>query len=131
MALLDVDHFKSYNDTYGHQAGDDVLRQVAAQLSAQARNGDVVYRYGGEEFLCVFPEQSMATGTIAVERMRLGVVQLAIPHAANVIGVVTISAGVAVLDPGQSMSAGEILWEADQALYRAKQLGRNCVVQGA
>ena len=72
MALLDVDHFKSYNDTYGHQAGDQILQTVAAQLKAQARGGDALYRYGGEEFLCIFPEQSLATGTLAVERMRIG-----------------------------------------------------------
>ena len=71
MALLDVDHFKSYNDTYGHQAGDEILQTVAAQLKDQARGGDALYRYGGEEFLCIFPEQSLATGTLAVERMRI------------------------------------------------------------
>ena len=70
MALLDVDHFKSYNDTYGHQAGDQILQTVAAQLKDQARGGDALYRYGGEEFLCIFPEQSLATGTQAVQRMR-------------------------------------------------------------
>ena len=99
MALLDVDHFKSYNDTYGHQAGDEILQAIAAQLKAQARGGDAIYRYGGEEFLCIFPEQSLATGTLAVERMRIGVERLAVPHADNPRGVLTISAGLAMLDP--------------------------------
>ena len=72
MALLDVDHFKSYNDTYGHQAGDRILQTVAAQLKDQARKGDALYRYGGEEFLCIFPEQSLTTGALAAERMRAG-----------------------------------------------------------
>ena len=130
MALLDVDHFKSYNDTYGHQAGDRVLQTVAGQLRTQARGGDSIYRYGGEEFLCIFPEQSLPTGTIAVERMRRGVEHLAIPHVGNPGGVLTISAGMAVLDPDHATSAVKVLEDADIALYRAKQLGRNRVEPG-
>ncbi len=129
MALLDVDHFKSYNDTYGHQAGDRILQTVATQLKQQARGGDAIYRYGGEEFLCIFPEQSLATGTLAVQRMRIGLERLAIAHADNPVGVLTISAGMAMLDPGYARSASEVLKEADEALYRAKQLGRNRVEQ--
>jgi two-component system cell cycle response regulator len=127
MGLLDVDHFKSYNDAYGHQAGDDVLQAVAAQLKAKARSGDALYRYGGEEFLCIFPEQSMASGTHAIERMRIGVERLAVSHADSPRGLLTVSAGVAMLDPDHIRSASEVLKEADIALYRAKQLGRNRV----
>jgi diguanylate cyclase (GGDEF)-like protein len=76
MALFDVDHFKAYNDAYGHQAGDEVLHAVAAQLKDKARSGDAIYRYGGEEYLCIFPEQSLATGIHAVQRMRIGVERL-------------------------------------------------------
>ena len=129
MALLDVDHFKSYNDTYGHQAGDQILQMVAAQLEEQARGGDSLYRYGGEEFLCIFPEQSLATGTIGVQRMRIGIERLAIPHPDNPGGVLTISAGLAMLDPLDDRSASDVLGDADEALYRAKQLGRNRVEQ--
>jgi diguanylate cyclase (GGDEF)-like protein len=129
MALLDVDLFKSYNDTYGHLAGDQILQAVASKLQEQARGGDALYRYGGEEFLCVFPEQSLATGTLAVERMRISLKRLAIPHADNPFGVLTISAGMSVMDPGHIRSANEVLKEADEALYRAKQLGRNRVEQ--
>jgi diguanylate cyclase (GGDEF)-like protein len=129
MALIDVDHFKSYNDTYGHQAGDRILQAVTAELLAQDREGDALYRYGGDEFLCIFPEQSLATGTLAVERMRVGVEQLAIAHEGNALGVVTLSAGMAMLDPGQKRSSGDVLKDADKGLYRAKQLGRNCVAQ--
>jgi diguanylate cyclase (GGDEF)-like protein len=129
MALLDVDHFKAFNDTYGHQDGDDVLRTVAAQLRNQVRGGDALYRYGGEEFLCIFPEQSLATGTIAVERMRRAIEQLARPHAESPFGVLTISGGLAMMDPEQARSAAEVLKETDDALYRAKQLGRNRVEQ--
>jgi diguanylate cyclase (GGDEF)-like protein len=127
MALFDVDHFKAYNDTYGHQAGDEVLRVVANELRQQARGGDSLYRYGGEEFLCIFPEQSLASGTVAVERMREGLERLALPHAGSSRGVVTVSAGTAVLDPKHIRLAGEVLAEADEALYRAKDLGRNRV----
>ena len=131
MALLDVDLFKSYNDSYGHPAGDQILQAVAAKLQEQARGGDALYRYGGEEFLCIFPEQSLATGTLAVERMRISLKRLAIPHADNPFGVLTISAGMSMMDPGHTRSANEVLKEADEALYRAKQLGRNRVEQPA
>jgi two-component system cell cycle response regulator len=128
MALIDVDLFKPYNDTYGHPAGDRILQTVAGQLKAEARGGDELYRYGGEEFLCIFPEQSLATGTIAAERMRQSLEQLAIPHAGNPpTGILTISAGVAVLRAGQTRPVADVLKEADEALYRAKQLGRNRV----
>jgi diguanylate cyclase (GGDEF)-like protein len=127
VALLDIDYFKAYNDNYGHQAGDEVLRVVAAELKDHARSGDAVYRYGGEEFLCIFPEQSLATATQAVQRMRLGVAQLAIAHVDNPPGVLTVSAGVAQLDSSHSRSMTEVLKEADEALYRAKDLGRNRV----
>jgi two-component system chemotaxis response regulator CheY len=127
MALLDVDHFKSYNDTYGHPAGDRTLQAVASELLRQARAGDTIYRYGGEEFLCIFPEQSLASGTVAVERMRAGVEALAIPHTGTPRGLITVSAGMAVLDPDHTRFAGEVLEEADRALYRAKELGRNRV----
>jgi two-component system, cell cycle response regulator len=127
IALIDVDHFKAYNDTYGHQAGDQILRTVADQLREEARGGDAVYRYGGEEFLCVFPEQSLAKATVAAERMRSSLEGLAIPHSADSLGVVTLSAGLAMLDPRQTKSVGDVVKEADEALYRAKQLGRNRV----
>jgi two-component system chemotaxis response regulator CheY len=127
LVLLDVDHFKAYNDTYGHQAGDQVLQVVAARLKDLARTGDALYRYGGEEFLCIFPEQSPAEATVAAERMRTGLEELAVPHTGNGIGVLTLSAGVAMLDAGDTRTADEVLKKADEALYRAKRLGRNRV----
>jgi diguanylate cyclase (GGDEF)-like protein len=127
MALVDVDQFKSYNDRYGHQAGDQVLYAVATQLKDEARSGDAIYRYGGDEFLCLFPEQSVAAGSIAVERMRRGVERLSIPHADSASGVVTLSAGLAMLDAGHVRSVNDVIKEADEALYKAKQLGRNRV----
>ena len=127
MALLDVDHFKSYNDAYGHQAGDQALQVVASQLKYHGRSGDAIYRYGGEEFLCILPEQSLATGSQAVERMRTSLERLAITHVGRPEGVLTVSAGLAVLDPDHIRPAAEVLKEADDALYRAKRLGRNRV----
>jgi diguanylate cyclase (GGDEF)-like protein len=127
MALLDVDYFKAYNDTYGHQAGDRALQAMSAQLQYHARLGDLTYRYGGEEFLCVFPEQSLDSGTQAVNRMRAGLSRLAIPHVDNPLGLLTFSAGVAVLDPSAPRGTSEVLREADEALYLAKRLGRNRV----
>jgi diguanylate cyclase (GGDEF)-like protein len=129
MALVDIDYFKTYNDTYGHPAGDRILQSVVAQLKRQARGGDALYRYGGDEFLCILPEQSLASGTSAVERMRIGLEHLAIQHADSPHGVITISAGMAMLEPGQSRSVSDVLNEADEALYRAKELGRNRVEQ--
>ena len=86
-----------------------------------------MYRYGGDEFLCIFTEQSLPTGTAAVERMRMTVERIAMPHGANPLGVVTLSAGMAVLDTSRARSAGDVLKEADEALYRAKALGGNRV----
>ena len=129
IAVLDVDNFKSYNDTYGHSAGDQILQMFASRLHEELRAGDALYRLGGDEFLCIFPEQSVASGTNAIERMRAGVVDLAIPHVGNPLGVVTFSAGLAILDPARIESAHDALLAADEALYRAKGLGRNRVEQ--
>jgi diguanylate cyclase (GGDEF)-like protein len=131
IAVLDVDHFKSYNDTYGHPAGDQMLQAFANRLQEEVRAGDALYRLGGDEFLCVLPEQSIASGTNAVERMRVGVQGLAIPHVGNPLGVLTFSAGLAILDPTRIESATDVLKQADAALYRAKELGRNRVEQVA
>jgi diguanylate cyclase (GGDEF)-like protein len=118
---------KGYNDGYGHLAGDEAIMAVANQLKQQARAGDAVYRYGGDEFICLFPQQSLETGGIAVERMRLGVEKLAIAHTGSPLGQLTISAGLALVSADQGRSASELVNEADAALYRAKGLGRNRV----
>jgi diguanylate cyclase (GGDEF)-like protein len=124
IALFDVDNFKGFNDGAGHQAGDGVLREIAGALQREIRSGDAVYRYGGEEFLVLLPEQSIDSAVLAAERLRAAVERLAIPHPAG--GIVTISAGVAGLDdPG--LSTDQVFELADQALYRAKGAGRNRV----
>jgi len=128
VAIIDIDNFKGYNDAHGHLAGDDVIVAVARQLEQKKRTGDTVYRYGGDEFVCLLPEQSIESGTLAIERMSLGVQELALPHGGTASGFVTISAGLAVLEIGVLATTLDVLHAADEALYRAKALGRNQVV---
>jgi len=126
--LCDVDYFKLYNDRYGHLAGDEVLQKVASTVIKELRSGDTAYRYGGEEVLIILPEQSLESAAAIADRLRRAVENLRIPHEAkDPPGVVTISAGVAALPAGGAKSADDLLKEADEALYRAKQSGRNRV----
>ncbi len=126
LAMCDIDRFKAYNDTYGHQAGDQALRAVTTTIAQELRGGDSVYRYGGEEFVLVLPEQTPDTALVAVERVRSAVERLAIPQAgAGHDGVLTVSAGITAYAPGDQTTAEELLREADAALYRAKSAGRN------
>jgi two-component system chemotaxis response regulator CheY len=128
--MCDVDHFKLYNDEYGHLQGDEVLKKVARTLVQGCRPNDEVYRYGGEEFLLVMPEQSIEAACAAAERHRARIEQLAIPNIGSPGTIVTISAGVAAMTTTRP-SIKEWLESADGALYRAKQLGRNRVVVAA
>jgi diguanylate cyclase (GGDEF)-like protein len=127
--MCDVDFFKAYNDSKGHLAGDEVLRAVAQTLLKTCRGDDRLYRFGGEEFLVLLPEQSLEAGVLAAERCRRAIEEMALPHGANPnSGVVTISAGVASLTQPATKSMQAWLNEADAALYRAKHSGRNRVV---
>jgi two-component system chemotaxis response regulator CheY len=126
IALCDIDEFKRYNDSQGHTAGDTVLRTVAEALVSVSRRGDVVYRFGGEEFLILFPEQELSSAVLAAERMRRQIEALGLPHpASQLASVVTLSIGVAQLEPGDTPDT--VLHRADEALYRAKETGRNRV----
>ena len=127
LALVDVDHFKAFNDTYGHLAGDDALRRVSGLLVSASRKGDAVYRFGGEEFVCVLPEQRLETAAVALERMRAGVAGLGVAHVGNGPGVVTISAGIVCSGTGERRGPEQLLDAADAALYRAKEAGRDRV----
>lgn len=126
--LLDIDCFKLYNDNYGHPAGDEVLRRVAGAIESHCRSGDTAYRYGGEEFLIILPEQNLQSGAAIAGRLRRTVEELEIPHEAkDPPGVVTVSLGLSGLEPGMDKSPETLLKEADEALYRAKESGRNHV----
>lgn len=129
LIMADVDHFKSFNDTYGHQAGDDCLRQIATVIREGAsRATDLAARYGGEEFVVVLPGTETTGAAQVAEKIQASVVGLAIPHKASAAGgFVTISLGVAGIAAGKCASPAELIAAADQAMYEAKQKGRNQV----
>lgn len=126
LILIDVDYFKQFNDVNGHQRGDDALRQVAQALKGTIlRPGDVVCRYGGEEFACLLPDTDLDGALQVAQRMKLAVRDLAIGHPASAVAeVLTISAGVAVRTPTSGGDAAALLALADAQLYRAKAEGR-------
>ncbi len=130
VALLDIDHFKQLNDTYGHRAGDEMLRQLGHFLQARARSGDVPCRYGGEEFLLVLPGMDLETARQRAEEWRAGFAGLTVNFGSLALQA-TLSVGVACY-PGHGKSADALVDAADAALYRAKAGGRNRVeVAGA
>jgi len=128
VVMCDVDHFKAYNDTEGHVAGDEVLRRIAATLSQSLRTSDGAFRYGGEEIVVLLPEQNFQESAVTAERLRRTIESLALPRRSQG-SQVTISCGVACCPvDGRSTEHWETVIEwADQALYRAKALGRNRV----
>ena len=123
--MCDIDHFKLYNDRYGHAGGDDVLRKVAATLKTALRHGDHAYRVGGEEFLIIAPVRRDAEAELIAERFRAAVERLAEPHGASALGIVTLSVGTAMSRVGAGFDVTTWLASADAALYRSKELGRN------
>jgi diguanylate cyclase (GGDEF)-like protein len=129
FVMVDVDHFKAYNDSLGHLAGDECLRRVASALRRLAqRPGDLVARYGGEEFACLFVGLEREQTPAHAERLRATIEELALPHpASGVAAVITISLGVAWANPEPTTDWRSVLAAADAALYRAKQSGRNRV----
>jgi two-component system chemotaxis response regulator CheY len=129
LALCDIDLFKSYNDTYGHQAGDEALRTVGATLASLVRDSDQVYRYGGEEFLIALPEQEQGGAVQALNRIRKAVQGLRIAHReGGPSGYLTMSIGISEFVPMRSITSAKLLAEADLALYEAKAAGRNKVI---
>jgi len=128
LAMIDVDRFKAFNDRYGHLAGDDCLRRVAAALAGRARRpGDLAARYGGEEFVVVLPDLGAERALEWAEAARLAVRDLAIAHEDSEAGAVTVSCGVASVLPGRDVRPEVLIERADAALYRAKREGRNRV----
>ena len=128
ILLLDVDHFKKFNDFYGHQAGDQCLRDIAsALLSTLRRGGDLVARYGGEEFVVVLPDSDLDGAAKVGEAIVCAIKALAIPHDASDFGHVTVSIGAASMVPKPNSMVSLLTEKADAALYVAKRSGRNQV----
>jgi two-component system cell cycle response regulator len=130
VLVLDIDYFKTINDTHGHDAGDDVLREFAIRIKKSIRGIDLACRYGGEEFVVMMPETDLGVATMVAERLRRSIATEPFPIQQATYAVhITISAGIAALSLNDS--ATSILKRADQALYRAKRDGRNRVVPDA
>ena len=129
LMMIDIDHFKQFNDTYGHLAGDACLKAVAAAMNAGiGRSHDLLARFGGEEFVCLFPATDLIGARAKAEQLRLAVQALAIPHAdSSVAPVVTVSIGSATTIPRAEYNVDPLLNCADDQLYQAKRSGRNRV----
>ncbi|GAB3268050.1 sensor domain-containing diguanylate cyclase [Chitinimonas naiadis] len=125
LMMLDLDHFKSVNDTYGHEVGDQVLREFAAQLRTSLRSGDVACRYGGEEFTVLLNGASLAATRQRAEQFRQAVEKIRIPYQNKVL-TLTVSIGIAAF-PEDGHTLSDVLHAADEALYFAKHHGRNRV----
>ncbi|MDX2299385.1 MAG: GGDEF domain-containing protein, partial [Xanthomonadaceae bacterium] len=125
VAIMDLDRFKAVNDTYGHRVGDHVLVAMVRHLKGQLRPYDKVYRYGGEEFLFTLPSTDLQTGQMLIERMRDGLSVAPLEVQGRKPIAITVSFGLALLDP--NVVVEESIRRADEALYAAKNAGRNCV----
>jgi diguanylate cyclase (GGDEF)-like protein/PAS domain S-box-containing protein len=127
MLAIDVDHFKRFNDSFGHEAGDKVLREIARLLLDKTRGGDVASRMGGEELLVVLPNARLEDARIKADAIRTAIKELNVTHLGAKLGTVTISVGVSCF-PQHGSKAEDLLRAADTALYRAKREGRDRVV---
>jgi diguanylate cyclase (GGDEF)-like protein len=129
VAVCDVDHFKLYNDTYGHRAGDELLRRVVDYLRAEIRKSDRLYRYGGDELLLLLPMTELESAKGTVCRLLDGLNELEIEHAESPLGLLTVSCGISALHPKRRriLSWKQVFDEADHALYKVKRSGRSGV----
>jgi diguanylate cyclase (GGDEF)-like protein len=126
LAVLDLDHFKAVNDQHGHAAGDQVLRQFTALMMAQLRAGDLCGRLGGEEFVVLMPDTEQPQALASIERLRAALAARPLAWIDESVEL-TVSAGVACLDPAHDVDGDRLLQAADAALYQAKRDGRNRV----
>ncbi len=132
LLMVDVDHFKRYNDRYGHQAGDHCLQTVArAARSALRRPGDLLARYGGEELTVILPNTELNGAILVAQAIQRGLADLRIPHADSpVADQVTVSIGVAMMAPDKETNSVQLVAAADRGLYSAKEGGRNRICPG-
>jgi diguanylate cyclase (GGDEF)-like protein len=129
VGLMDVDHFKPYNDRYGHRGGDEILSRICSVAKDHLRGSDELYRYGGEEFLFLMPETGLEGAEVVAERQRSAIEALALEHADSPHGIVTISVGVSWASGDEVPPTWEqLVQRADEALYAAKEAGRNRVI---
>ncbi|MFT5133753.1 MAG: diguanylate cyclase (GGDEF)-like protein [Gammaproteobacteria bacterium] len=130
LIMIDIDHFKPYNDHYGHQKGDLCLQQIASILEEHSRReGDLAARYGGEEFALVLPETTLNNAVLNAEKIRTAIEKRAIPHdASEVSNIITVSMGVTTIKPDREIYSATLIAEADKLLYQAKREGRNKIV---
>lgn len=127
VIMCDIDHFKIFNDTYGHSCGDEVLKSVAKLIQNQTRSVDVAARYGGEEFCMLLPDTNAAAAEIIAERIRKGIEGMTIEYEGQRMSV-TLSLGVAQYDPDRDLTGKSVIDRADKAMYLSKQSGRNKVM---
>jgi len=127
VIMLDIDHFKAFNDGFGHAAGDQMLRSIGKLILSHLRAGDIACRYGGEELLLILPEATVEAAARRAEDLRTRAKKLEVTHGDTALGPVTVSLGVAVF-PGNGRTRDELLASADASLYKAKQGGRDRVV---
>jgi diguanylate cyclase (GGDEF)-like protein len=121
-----LDHFKHFNDTFGHQVGDILLREVAGVIKSRVRAGDLACRYGGEEFSLIVAEVDTEGTHRCVESIRDAIKHLSLHHRGQTLGTITVSAGIATY-PGHGDNSEDLIHAADEALYRAKKAGRDCI----
>jgi diguanylate cyclase (GGDEF)-like protein len=120
VAVIDIDDFRSFNDRYGRERGNEVLVAIAEQLTIRSRSGDAVYRIDGDEFVCLLPEQTLLTGAHAVDRMKRSIAELAIPFEGSPSGIVTVSTGLALLDAEHLKASADLVKEAEAALLQSR-----------
>ena len=126
LVMMDIDHFKSFNDTFGHHGGDAVLREVGQLLARETRGSDVACRFGGEELAVLLVGAAIGSGCAKAESLRAAIANLEVKHDGVALGRVTASFGVAAY-PEDAVNADQLVQAADRALYRAKEHGRNRV----